>query len=254
MSTPYRGGVATLVGLGVLLLMLLLLWLFIRRAGRERGFPFRSIAAFEALRGLLSRAAETGQSVHLSLGSAALGGEQTPAISAGLTVLRYLADQGAAFGTSPIITVADAALMLVAQDELYRAYRQKQMVKHYHPTDVRLIAPDPTAYAVGAQDTIDLERVSANVMVGSFGGEYLLIGEPTAEREIVQVVGSNAVGVQPLMVVTSDQVLLGEEMFAAGAYLTRRSKYIASLRLQDTLRILIILAIALGVLAKTVFG
>lgn len=254
MGIPSQGGVVTVIGLGSLALMTVLLLLFIRRAGRENGFPFRSIAAFDALRGLLSRAAETGRSVHLSLGSAALGGEQTPAISAGLTVLRYLADQGAAFGTSPIVTVADPMLMLVAQDELYRAFRQKQMVRHYRSTDVRMIAPDPAAYAVGAQETMDHERVSANVMIGNFGDEYLLIGEPGAQHGIVQVVGSNAVNVQPLMVATSDHVLLGEEMFAAGAYLTRRPKYVASLRLQDTLRVLIVLAIVLGVLVKTVFG
>jgi hypothetical protein len=94
----------------------------------------------------------------------------------------------------------------------------------------------------------------ANVMVGHFGDEYLLLGEAGAQRHIVQVAGSNALGVHPFMKATSDQILVGEEMFAAGAYLTDLPEYAASLRLQDVLRLLIVIAVVVGVLIKTLFG
>jgi hypothetical protein len=117
-----------------------------------------------------------------------------------------------------------------------------------------MIAPDPTAYAIGAQDTINEESIAANVMVGSFGEEYLLMGETGAQREIVQMVGSDSVNAQPWMLATSDHVLLGEELFAAGAYLTHRPAHVASVHVQDTLRILIVVAVAIGVLIKTTLG
>jgi hypothetical protein len=214
-------------------------------------FPFRPIAAFHALQGLVGRAAESGKLVHFSLGSAGIGGIHTAAVSAGLAVFRYVAEQGAALGCSPIVTVAEPTTMLVAQDVLHQAYRQTGLASGYRPTDVQMIAPDPTAYAAGAQDTINDESVMANIMTGHFGEEYLLMGEPGAQRKITQLVASDYVNTQPMMVSTSNRVLLGEELFAAGAYLTRQPEHLASLHLQDVLRVGIVLAIVIGVAIKT---
>jgi hypothetical protein len=240
--------------LGCLLLMFLLLWVFTRQVRERKDRSLRPISAFRALRGLLGRAAESGKAVHLALGSSGLGSEQTVVGCIGLTVLNYLAEQGVAFGASPIVTVSDPMLMLAAQNVLYRAYQRKGLAMSYRSTDVHMIAPEPTAYIVGAQETVSQEDIAANVMIGSFGEEYLLLGEDGAQREMMQVVGSNSVSAQPWMLATSDHVLLGEELFAAGAYLNRRPTHIASLYLQDTLRILLVIVITIGVLIKTVLG
>jgi hypothetical protein len=244
----------TVIFLGFLLGVPLLLWWFTLRARTHGEFPLRPIAAFQALHGLLGRAAESGKVVHLSLGSSGIGGDQTAVASAGLSVLRYLADQGSAIGISPVVSVADPTMLLAAQNVLYQAYWRQGRARDYRPTDVQMIAPDRTAYAVGAQEIINSEHVAANVMVGDLGPEYLLMGEAGAQREIVQLVGSNAVETQPLMLATSDNVLLGEEVFAVGAYLTRHPLHVASLQVQDALRVLIVIAIIIGVAVKTVFG
>jgi hypothetical protein len=238
----------------VLVLSGVLLWWFTDRQRKGARYAFRPIAAFDVLRGLIGRVAESGKRVHVSLGKAGIGGDQTASVSAGLVVLQFLADQGAAMSAPPTVTVADPSLLLVAQDVLYRAHARKGRVDRYRVTDVQLIAPDAAAYAAGAQDTIDDEGVMANVMVGYFGDEYLLMGEAGAQRNLAQVVGSNALDVQPFLVATSDKVLLGEELFAAGAYLTDRPEYAASLCLQDVLRVLIVVAILAGVVVKTLFG
>jgi len=251
MSEFSHSQTTALVVLALAVLVPMALWWFLRRAKREKGFPLRPIAAFDALRGLLGRAAESGKLVHVSLGSAGIGGDQTAAISASLAALRYLADQGAAFGFSPVVTVSDPALLLVAQDTLYAAYRRAGLASSYRPTAVQMVAPDPTAYAVGAQTTIDDPAVMANVAIGPLGDEYLLLGEAGARREIVQIVGSNVVQTQPMLLATSDRALLGEELFAAGAYLTRRPGQIASIRVQDVLRVLVVTAIVVGVLIRT---
>ena len=241
----------SLVVLVAIVLMPVLLWLFVRRLRQTKGFPLRPIRAYQTLQGLLGRAAESGKRVHLSLGRAGIGGDQTAAVSAALAVLRHVADQGAAFGFSPIVTVADPTLMIVAQDTLHRAHRRAGMEAGYRPTTVQMIAQDAAAYAIGAQMAVDQDLIAANVMIGPLGDEYLLVGEAGARREIVQLVGSNDVSVQPLMLATSDRVLLGEEMFAAGAYLSRRPEQIASIQVQDALRLLVVVAIAIGVLLKT---
>lgn len=233
---------------------LLLLW-FARRLRRGREYTLRPIRAYEALRGVLGRATENGKRVHVTVGSAGIGGDQTMAVSAGLSVLRYLADQGASMGVSPLVTVADPVAMMAAQDTLFRAYRQNGRATKYRGTDVALIAPDPTAYAVGAQDMATDDEVSVNVMVGSFGQEYLLLGEPGAYRgDLVQVAGSNRLSAQPFVAATADHALIGEEVFAASAYLDDRPEHVASLQVQDVLRIGIVIAIVVGVAIKSVIG
>jgi hypothetical protein len=232
----------------------LLLWLYTWRARGGARYPLRRMAAFEAVRGFMDTIAERGKTIHLSVGSAGIGGDQTVAVTSGLAVLRHLAERGASLETSPVVTVADPVLLLVAQDALYRAYERMGHVTQYRSTDVQLVAPDPTAYAIGAQDLISDRAVDANVMVGSFGDEYLLMGEAGAQRGIAQVVGSNAVNAYPFMVATADHVLIGEEMFAAEAYLSDDPTQAAYLRVQDVLRVAIAVVIVLGIVVKTLLG
>jgi hypothetical protein len=232
----------------------LLLWLYTWRARRGTRYPLRRIAAFETLRGFMDTIAERGKRVHLSVGTSGIGGEQTAAVHAGLTVLRYLAERGASLESSPVVTVADPVLLHVTQDALRRAHERMGHAAQYRATDVHLIAPDPAAYAIGAQQVIADPDVDANVMVGAFGDEYLLMAEAGAQRGIVQVAGANAVDVHPYMVATADRVLVGEEMFAAGAYLSGDPIQAASLRVQDVLRVAIAAVIVVGIVVKTLLG
>jgi hypothetical protein len=88
-------------------------------------------------------------------------------------------------------------------------------------------------------------------MVGHLGDEYLLLGEAGAQRELPQLAGSDVLSTQAFMPATSDHVLVGEELFAAGAYLNRDAAQIASLHVQDVLRILAAIAIVVGVVVKS---
>ncbi len=244
----------TIIALVILLLGSILLWWFALQVRKGRQYPFRPIPAFDVLKSLLMAVAETGRKVHVSLGTGGIGGDQTASVTAGLAVLDYLAEQGASMGISPNVTVADPTALIAAQDVLYRAYVHKGRAKSCRLTDIQFVAPDPTAYATGVQTVLDDERVTANVMVGQFGDEYLLIGETGAQRNLVQVVGSNALDPQPFIAATSEYPLLGEEAFAAGAYLTDQPAQVASLRVQDVLRVLIVVVILAGVLGKTLLG
>ena len=91
-------------------------------------------------------------------------------------------------------------------------------------------------------------------MVGQFDDEYLLMGETGAQRDLIQVAGSNTLDPQPFMMATTEYTLVGEETFAAGAYLGDHPAQTASLRVQDVLRIGVVVVVLVGVIAKTVLG
>ncbi len=231
------------VGLVLLLLTLpALIYLTSKvRAGKDGAL--RSLPGIEELPGLVGRSAETGQPLHVSVGVSGVGGASTAEAWAGLTLLAQLADEAAACDTPLNVTVADPTVLPIAQDILWRAYVRNGNPEGYHPTQVQFIAPDPMAYAAGVAGLLEREPLTANVMVGSFGDEYLLMGETGARRGVYQVVGAADPRTLPFVYASADDTLIGEEIFAGGAYTARLPIQIGSLLTEDWARWAVIAAI-----------
>ncbi|MGD8625842.1 MAG: hypothetical protein PVJ34_14995, partial [Anaerolineae bacterium] len=168
------------IALVLLLLLLPVLFFLASRVRAGKAGVLRSIPGLEELPGLVGRSAETGQPLHVSLGVAGVGGLATAETWAGLTVLKELANEAAACDTPLIVTVADPTILPFAQDLLWRAYQRNVNPEGYQPTQVRFVASQPLAYAAGVAGILERESLTANVMVGAFGDEYLLMGETGA--------------------------------------------------------------------------
>ena len=231
------------IGLVVLLLLLPILFFLSSRARAGKAGRLRSLPALEKLPGLVGRSAETGQPLHLSVGVGGLGGTTTAETWAGLTLLGQLADEAAACDTPLIVTVADATVLPIAQDIVRRAYLRHGNPDGYESTQVRLIAPDPVAYAAGVMGLLERQPLTASVMVGSFGDEYLLMGETGARRGVRQLVGATDPRTLPLVYASADETLIGEEIFAGGAYTRKLPIQIGSLLTEDWARWIVIAAI-----------
>jgi hypothetical protein len=230
----------------------------------KRGTPItlRPIAGYAALKGMLARAAEAGQPVHLSLGISGIGDEFTADTSAALSVLEYLADRGAISASPPIVTVANPTVLPVAQDVMRRAYRRRGYPEEYDATRARWVASDPNlyltpgvndafGYAVGVMRLLKQQKLTANVMIGRFGSEFLLMGEAGAQRNLTQIGGTSAPEVLPFMNSTMTHPLIGEEIYAGGAYLLDKPAHLSSLLAQDLLRWFITGGILVAVLLRT---
>jgi hypothetical protein len=100
-------------------------------------------------------------------------------------------------------------------------------------------------------DILAHEKLIANVMVGAFGDEYLLIGETGAQRGLEQVVGASRPEVLPFVYATAAQPLIGEEMYAAGAYLSNKPAHLGSLLAQDSVRLILTIILILAILVVT---
>jgi hypothetical protein len=207
----------------------------------------------EELPGVVGRSAETGQPLHISMGVAGLGGGATAETWAGLTLLGQMADRAAACDTPLVVTVADATVLPLAQDILRRAYVRQGNPEGYKAAQVRFVAPIPMAYAAGVTGLLDREPFTANIMVGSFGDEYLLIGETGARKGIRQVVGAADPRTLPFVYASADETLIGEEMFAGGAYTARLPVQIGSLLTEDWARWAVAVAIIVAAVLKIFF-
>lgn len=238
------------IGLVLLLLLLPVLFFLTYRVRAGKAGKLRPLAGLKELPELLGRSAETGQPLHVSVGVAGIGGSVTAETWAGLTVLRQLAEAAAACDTPLLVTVSDATVLPFAQDILWRAHVRNGNPEGYDATQVRLIAPEPMAYAAGVSGLLEREPLTANVMIGSFGDEYLLIGETGVRRGVRQIVGTADPQTLPLVYATADETLIGEEMFAGGAYTAGLPVQIASLLAEDWARWVLVAGILVAAAIK----
>lgn len=242
-----------------LMLALLLLFvptiLFFRARVRAGKTPhLRAIPAFERMSALVGLAAETGHPLSLTLGSGGIGQASAAETLAALDLLDAVGEQAASYGATPLVTTGDPTVLLAAQGVLRAGYGAQGGLQEYDHLSVRLVAPEPAAYAAGVMDILNHQPLAGHVMAGRFGDEYLLMAETGVHAGVEQMGGAAQPSVLPFVYATADRPILGEELFAAGAYLKRLPAHVGSLLAQDWMRIALILILVIGIVWKTVVG
>ena len=231
--------------LGILLLAAIL---FIGLTVWRRRSPgaFRVIEAYERLNRSVGLAVENGTRLHVSLGRGNLFTARGGSALAGLAMLRRLAQRTSVSDRPPVVTSGDASLAILSQDTLQSGYRAAGAEEQYRFSTGRLTGLTPFSYAAGALPTIHDENVSANIILGDLGAEAALLAEASDRQNASLIAASDNLSAQSVFYATAQEPLIGEELFAAGAYVGAGASHDASLNVQDILRWLIILAILIG--------
>jgi hypothetical protein len=94
------------------------------------------------------------------------------------------------------------------------------------------------------------ENVSANVLLGHFGPEAALLTDAAEQENAITIGASDDLTAQSILFAGSQEALIGEELYASGAYLGAGASHLASLTIQDVMRWLIMVALLFGALAK----
>ena len=219
---------------------------------RRSPFAFREINSFKLIRRSISMLVEDGSRLHVSLGRGSLLTPFGAAALAGLSLLRQLAETTSTGDRPPIATTGDGVVNLLAQETLRTAHETIQKEKPFNPDQGRMTGMTPFSYAAGVIPYIGDEQVSTNVLIGNYGVEIALLTE-AAEREGAAVVAaSDNLPAQAVLYATTPGSLIGEELFAAGAYHQAGNFHSSSLVVQDILRWILILVILAGIVLKLV--
>jgi hypothetical protein len=245
-----------LTGIAGMVFILLFFGLIIVLAatGRNRpGRQLREIPAFARLRKAVGLGVEAGTRLHISIGNGPLTGLQGASTFMGLNILGRIARAASISDRPPVATSGDGTLTILTQDTLRGAYQALGAEGQYEHTSGRLAGLTPFSYAAGTIPIIHDEQISANVLIGHFGSEVALINDAAEQSGSLTVAGSDSLPGQAVLYATAQEPLIGEEVFAGGAYLGSGILHEASLRTQDLLRILVILII-LGVAGLRLFG
>lgn len=213
---------------------------FLLRGRQGKTAVLRPLPAYQALDGHVGRAIESDSQLHISLGRASLADTSSPASIAALAVLNKMATDGCANGTPPLVTVGDGTLLPIAQESLRFAHDAAK--ESEDPGMARFIAADdqPYVYAGGVAVGLQQNKVISNVLVGKFGAEIGIITESANRQDMEQLIGSDDITAVALGSMVTDNLLIGEELLASGAYLDGTMAQIASLQAQDILRVMAI--------------
>ncbi|MGE5251186.1 MAG: DUF6754 domain-containing protein [Bacteroidota bacterium] len=237
---------AELVLILVSILLLAGLALLPSRAPRK----FRHIPAFARLYRAMGLSVEEGTRLHVSLGRGGLLGARGGASLAALAMLRQLSERTSMSDQPPVASTGDPAVVLLAQDSLRAGYQAARALEQYVPTTGRLTGPTPFSFAAGAIPIVRDENVSANLLIGDFGAEVALMADAALRVGAPTIGGTDDLAAQSILYAAAQEPLIGEEMFAAGAYLGADPAHAASLTVQDVLRWLLIAFMLGGALLK----
>jgi hypothetical protein len=237
----------TALGILAVAAILLLVFTLIRR--RSPGI-FRDIEAYKRLNRAVGHAVEDGTRLHISIGRGNLFTQRGGSALAGLAMIRRLSERTSLSDNPPIVTSGDASLAILSQDTLQSGYRAAGAEEQYRFTTGRLTGLTPFAFAAGTLPIMRDENVSTNVVIGDLGAESALLVESADREDLDLIAASDNLSAQSVFFAASQDPLIGEELFAAGAYVGAGASHEASLQVQDVLRWLVILAILGGALAK----
>ncbi|MFN3761924.1 MAG: DUF6754 domain-containing protein [Anaerolineae bacterium] len=236
-----------LPGLLILVAFLALLWTALR-ARRGHVPSTRPLPAFDEWPAELGHSAESGSPILFTLGSGAVGSDRTLTSIAALETLEGVADAAVAYGTPPIVTVGDPTILPLAEDIFLRAWNRRGTPERYNPTTVQFIGIQPTVYAAGVADLLLHERVHGHVLIGSMDEEAALVTHAAEGKGITQSVAADRLPALGALYPADARLAAGEELYAGPARVAALPRYVISLRVQDVLRLLIVLLILLKVL------
>ena len=94
------------------------------------------------------------------------------------------------------------------------------------------------------------EKPAANIFMGAFYAESLLLAETGQSTGAIQIAGTARPEQLPFFIAACDYTLMGEELFAASAYLSREPVMLGSLKGQDLVKMILVVLIIIGVILE----
>ena len=213
--------------------------------------PFlRSIPGLKAIEEAVGRSTEMGKPILFVPGIMDMNEVETVA---GVVVLGHVANMTARYETELDVPVARAIVMQAARQVSKEAYLTQGRPELYNEDMVHYITDDQFAYAAAVNGIMQRDEPAACLYMGKFFAESLLFAETGNSIGAIQIAGTGSQTQIPFFVTACDYTLMGEEFFAASAYLSQESDLIAGVTAQDVIKIILVLIILLGTVSRALY-
>ncbi|RJO67349.1 MAG: hypothetical protein C4523_09900 [Myxococcales bacterium] len=221
---------------------------FIRLAAQGRPLFIRRIRSLDAIDEAVGRASEMGKKILFVPGIMDVDDPQT---IAGLTILGRVARVAATQQSEIDVPTARSMVMVAGREAVREAFLASGRPEDYREEIVHYITDDQFGYAAAVGGLMLRDRPAAIFYQGAFFAESLLLAETGHGVGAIQIAGTAAVAQLPFFIAACDYTLIGEELFAASAYLSKEPRLLGSLKGQDYGKLTAAAALIFGILAAT---
>lgn len=217
------------------------------RAGAQ--IHLRRLPGIDAIEEAIGRATEMGRPVLFIPGINDIDDIQT---LAGINILSHVAYIAAEYDTPVIVACRRSVVLTISEEVVKASSLAAGRPENYIPNNMRYLSDDQFAFTAGVNGIMLRERPASCIYQGCFYSESLILAETGYVSGAIQVAGTANIAQLPFFVAACDFTLIGEEFFAASAYLSREPTIVASIRASDLLKMVILPVILLGVVGATV--
>jgi hypothetical protein len=222
---------------------------FIESARSGKELKIRKIAGLEAVDEAVGRATEMGRPILFVPGILDINDIQT---IAGITVLSRVAHLAAEYGAQIEVPTSRSLVMTTARETVEASFLAAGRPDAYNEDDIYYLTDEQFGYVAGVQGMMVREKPAACFYMGAFFAESLLLAETGNSIGAIQVAGTAMPSQLPFFVAACDYTLIGEEFFAASAYLSGETHQLGSLKGQDVGKVVGVVLFGIGCVIATV--
>lgn len=220
---------------------------FIRTAEKGKKLYIRKIAGIEAVEEAIGRATEMGRKIFYVPGIQDMDDMQTVA---SMPILGHVAEIAARNDTYLEVPVCRSLVMVTAREAVRDAFNRVGRPDAFNEDQVHYLTDDQFGYAAAIDGMVVREKPATIFYMGAFFAESLILAETGNSAGAIQIAGTAMPSQLPFFVTACDYTLIGEELFAASAYLSREPKLLGSLKGQDVGKGLFLVSIVLGIILE----
>ena len=239
----------------ILLLMIIaymgLIIFFVQAVRRGREFFLRKISGLDALDEAVGRATEMGKPILYVPGLSTMSDIAT---IASLNILGPVAKKVAEYESRIIVPNRDPIVMTVAKEVVKEAYTEAGRPDAYDENDVFFLTSSQFGYAAAVNGIMVREKPATNLFLGMFWAESLILSETGNTTGAIQIAGTDAVTQLPFFITSCDYTIIGEELYAASAYLSGEPVLMGSIKAQDYLKAFILLFMLIFFVVFIIYG
>lgn len=221
------------------------------RRSRDGDPPrIRRIAGLEAVEEAIGRATEKGQPI---LYIAGLGGVDQMSTVASINIFSYVIKTAGEYSTRILVPSCHPIVMQVMRTVGEQTYQNIGRPDAYDPDSIFFVTESQFAYAAGVDGIIVREEPAAIFLQGVFYAESLILAETGHSVGAIQIAGTDRDAQLPFFIAACDYTLIGEELFAASAYLSQDAPLLSAIRAQDIAKAVLMILMLVGVV-MALFG
>ncbi len=236
------------LGIITLILCFSVVW-FIQMARRGKPLKVRKIAGLEAVDEAVGRATEMGRSILFVPGIQDMNEIQT---IAGLTVLSRVARTAANYDATLEVPTSRSLVMSAARETVQASYLSAGRPDAFNQDLIYYVTDEQFGYVAHLSGRMVREKPAACFYMGAFFAESLILAETGNSIGAIQVAGTAMPAQLPFFVAACDYTLIGEEFFAASAYLSGEPEQLGSLKGQDVGKVIVGVVMIIGITVATI--